>query len=425
MATLDILVIGDGGREHALVWKLAQSPHVGRLFAAPGNGGTEGLVTNVRISAENIDNLLGFARRQGIDLTIVGPEIPLAAGIVDIFHGAGLRIFGPTRRAAMLESSKAFARAFMDEAGIAGAAYRVFDDYQAARRYVRALPLDRGVVVKASGLAAGEGVLICDNVPMAEIALRDIMIERRFGHAGDEVVIEERLAGPELSVLAFTDGQTVVPMLPARDHKRVFAGDLGPNTGGMGAYAPPADVDATLLEEVGRTVLERAVHGMAARDLPYVGVLYAGLMLTDDGPRVLEFNCRFGDPETQAILPLLDGDLVEIMLACLDGTLAPDQVRRHPGAAVTVVMAASGYPGPYPKGLPIEGLDQVPEDVLLFHAGTRREHGRLYTTGGRVLAATGLGDDVAQAAQRAYAGIAPIRFSGAHYRDDIGRTATP
>ena len=416
---MKILIVGSGGREHALAWKLAQSPLVEEIFIAPGNAGTGLIGTNVPIAVEDVAGLVAFAREKGIGLTAVGPEIPLALGLVDAFQAAGLTVFGPTQAAAQLETSKAFAKAFMQEVGIPTAVSATFTDYQQAANY---LP-DGPVVVKASGLAAGKGVIVCDNRAEAEAALRQIMLDREFGPAGDEVIIEERLSGPEVSLLAFCDGQTAVPLPPARDHKRAYDGDLGPNTGGMGVYAPPPDVDAALIDHIMRTVIQPAVDGMARRGAPYVGVLYAGIMLTAVGPKVLEFNCRFGDPETQALLPLLDGDLAEILLACAAGRLTPEMVRVHSGACATVVMAAPGYPGPYPKGLPITGLEAVPEEVVVFHAGTHHADGQIVTSGGRVLCVSALGADLATAVSRAYAGVAAIHFDGAHYRTDIGREA--
>ncbi len=416
---MKILIVGSGGREHALAWKLAQSPLVEEIFIAPGNAGTGLIGTNVPIAVEDVAGLVAFAREKGIGLTAVGPEIPLALGLVDAFQAAGLTVFGPTQAAAQLETSKAFAKAFMQEEGIPTAVSATFTDYQQAANY---LP-DGPVVVKASGLAAGKGVIVCDNRAEAEAALRQIMLDREFGPAGDEVIIEERLSGPEVSLLAFCDGQTAVPLPPARDHKRAYDGDLGPNTGGMGVYAPPPDVDAALVDHIMRTVIQTAVDGMARRGAPYVGVLYAGIMLTAVGPKVLEFNCRFGDPETQALLPLLDGDLAEILLACAAGRLTPEMVRVHSGACATVVMAAPGYPGTYPKGLPITGLEAVPEEVVVFHAGTHHADGQIVTSGGRVLCVSALGADLATAVSRAYAGVAAIHFDGAHYRTDIGREA--
>lgn len=418
---LTILVIGSGGREHALVWALSRSPQVGQIYAAPGNAGTAVSAHNIPIPSDDVAGLVEFASEKRVDLTVVGPEAPLAAGIVDHFQAAGLTVFGPTRAAAQLESSKAFAKTFMRDQGIPTADYAIFDDFAAARAYVE--QQSGPIVVKASGLAAGKGVLMCADRAEALAALQLAMQERAFGDAGNSVVIEKWLEGPELSLLAFSDGRTVVPMLPARDHKRAYDNDEGPNTGGMGVYAPPPDVDEKVIAEIMRTVLEPAVQGMAKRGTPYVGVLYAGIMLTADGPQVLEFNCRFGDPETQVILPMLDSDLVEIMRACIAGRLSPEMVKVKPGACAAVVMAAPGYPGSYPKGLPISGLDEVPDDVLVFHAGTAQREGQTVTSGGRVLAVSAVGVDLATAVASAYTGVSRIHFNGGHYRTDIGRGA--
>lgn len=423
MKTLNILVIGSGGREHALVWKLAQSPLAGKIYAAPGNAGTTQVAVNVAISANDSAALRDFALANEIGLTVVGPEDPLADGIVNLFQVAGLRVFGPTQAAAQLEASKAFSKQFMKVMRIPSADYAIFTSCEAAMDYLRSMP-ERSVVVKASGLAAGKGVIVCDAIADAEAAVRDIMVRRHFGDAGDVIVIEERLRGPEASLLAFTDGKTIRPMVPARDHKRAFEGDMGPNTGGMGVYAPPPDVDASLVEHITRTVLQPTVDGMAARGTPYVGVLYAGVMLTDKGPQVLEFNCRFGDPETQAILPLLDGDLVEIMLACVEGRLDEVEVKVHDGACATVVLASPGYPAKYPKGLLIKGIDIAEEldQVKVFHAGTALSAtGALVTNGGRVLAVSAYGDSLSEAVALAYAGVSRIEFDGMQFRNDIGR----
>jgi phosphoribosylamine--glycine ligase len=420
---LNVLVIGSGGREHALVWKLGQSTQVARLFVAPGNAGTAVSATNIPIAAEDVDGLLQFARDNGIGLTVVGPEVPLALGIVDAFQAAGLPIFGPTQAAAQLESSKAFAKSFMAEMGIPTAQAVTFTKYETARDYLKATAMADGIVIKASGLAAGKGVVVCDDLNQAEAALQAMMLDRAFGEAGHEVVIEERLRGPEVSLLAFCDGQTAVPMLPARDYKRAYDHDEGPNTGGMGAYAPPTDVDEALVARIMQTVIEPAVVGLAARGMPYVGVLYAGLMLTASGPQVLEFNCRFGDPETQVILPMLDSDLAEIMLACIEGRLNPELVQRREGACATIVMAAPGYPGSYPNGLSISGLERAAAqpNVTVFHAGTTLAGRQTVTNGGRVLAVSAWGDGLEIAVAQAYTAVAEIQFEGAHYRKDIGR----
>lgn len=422
MSSRTILLIGSGGREHALAWKLAQSAHVGQVWVAPGNGGTDGggAMRNVALDAADGPALLAFAQQHAVDLTVVGPEAPLAAGIVDLFQAAGLRIFGPTQAAAQLESSKAFAKDFMWETGIPTAGYAIFDDYEAALAYVR--QVERPLVVKASGLAAGKGVIICDDMLHAEQAVFDMLRARVFGEAGDLIVIEERLTGPEASLLAFCDGVTVAPMLPAQDHKRVGDGDRGPNTGGMGAYAPAPRLTPALVDEAVRTVLQPAVDGLAAQGTPFVGVLYAGLMLTPAGLRVLEFNVRFGDPETQVILPLLENDLLEVLDACLEGRLAGCNLRWNTGAAVTVVAAARGYPGAYPKGDLISGVDAANAlpSVRVFQAGTVRQDERLLTHGGRVLAVTGTGANFDEARRRAYAGMGQIHFTGMHFRRDIG-----
>lgn len=421
MRKLSILVVGSGGREHALVWKLRQSPHVTDLFVAPGNAGTAQIATNVPIGEGNVDALLQFARKHRVGLTVVGPEETLAAGIVDVFSMAGLQIFGPTRRAAQLESSKVFAKEFMMEEKIAMPAFAVFSDYKAARMHVANQPT--GVVIKASGLARGKGVMVCDNPEDAKAILYSIMVERQFGTAGEQVVIEERLEGQEASLLAFTDGKTVVPMMAVRDYKRAYDEDHGPNTSGMGAYGPPHYMTDALVQELTRSILRKTIKGMSTRRTPYVGVLYAGLMLTSQGTKVLEFNCRLGDPETQVILPMLEGDLAEIMLACVEGQLSADMMRTRAGACTSVVLASDGYPDHYFKGLPITGIESAAaeKDVIVFHAGTQLQNNQLLTNGGRVLTVTGLGKDVEAATERAYAGIQHIHFEGAQYRKDIGK----
>lgn len=421
MSGLKVLVIGSGGREHALAWKLAQSDVVEEVLVAPGNAGTAVSFTNVPIADGDLDGLLAFAQENAIGLTVVGPEVPLANGIVDKFQAAGLTIFGPTQAAAQLESSKAFAKAFMAEHGVPTAKAAVFTEYEAAKAALPDFVSADGVVIKASGLAAGKGVIVCDDLAQAETALQEIMQDKSFGTAGDEVLVEERMSGPELSLLVLTDGETAVPLLPSRDHKRAYDNDQGPNTGGMGAYGPPADVDQTLVDEIMTTIVEPTIRGMAAQGTPYVGVLYAGLMLTDAGPKVIEFNCRFGDPETQVVLPMLDGDLAEIMLACINGRLDANLIKQHSGACVTVVLAAPGYPSSYPKGLPISGLDAVPGDNIVFHAGTKLADDQVVTSGGRVLAVTARGADLKTAVAQAYAGVETIQFENAHYRTDIGR----
>ena len=427
MASYTVLVIGRGGREHALAWKLAQSPRVARVWVAPGNGGTAlagGKVASVDLQEGDFASLIDFARQNGVTLTIVGPEAPLADGIVDAFQAAGLRCFGPSKAAAQIEASKAFAKDFMARHGIPTARHATFTDFDRALDHLR--QVDYPVVLKASGLAAGKGVILPASLAEAEAALRQIIVAREFGAAGDIVVIEERLAGPEASVLAWSDGRTVALMPAAQDHKRVFDGDQGPNTGGMGAYAPAPLMTPVLLDEVRRTVLQPAIDGLAAEGMPYVGVLYAGMMITPDGPKTLEFNCRLGDPETQVILPLLASDVVDVIEACLTGQLADLDVRWRDRAAATVVAASEGYPGGYLKGREISGVAEaeVLPGAAVFHAGTRLDNaGRLLTDGGRVLAVTGVGDDLPAALGRAYDGIERVRFEGMHYRCDIGARA--
>lgn len=420
-----VLIIGSGGREHALAWKVAQSPRVSLLFVAPGNAGTEALaggqratVRNVPIPAEDSHALVGFAREHGVDLTIVGPEAPLAAGLADDLRAAGLRVFGPSKAAAEIESSKVFAKAFMARHGIPTARYAAFTDFDEAVGHLR--KVDYPVVIKASGLAAGKGVILPDCADDAETALRQIMLDREFGAAGDAVVIEERLTGEEVSLLAFADGLIVRPMPPAQDHKRLLDGDLGPNTGGMGAYAPAPVCPPLLVEALTRAFLQPAIDGLRAEGRPFVGVLYAGLILTPAGPRSLEFNCRFGDPETQALLPLLESDLLEIAEACVEGRLAEVEVCWKPGAAACVVVASEGYPGKYPIGREIQGLDARPENAVVFHAGTKRDGDRVVTAGGRVLGVTGWGRNVEAALQRAYQALDGVRFEGMQWRQDIG-----
>jgi phosphoribosylamine--glycine ligase len=426
-----VLVVGSGGREHTLAWALARSPQVEQIFVAPGNAGTQWVAspdatgiqpraasTNVPIAADDIGSLIAFAREQKIDLTVIGPELPLSLGIVDAFALAKLRAFGPVKDAAQLEWSKGFAKAFMRANGIPTAEYESFTDFDAASAYVRGF--GKPVVVKADGLAAGKGVVVCDTPEEALAALHRILVASEFGEAGRRVIVEERLEGDELSVLAFSDGENIEMMPFSRDHKRIFDGDEGPNTGGMGAYAPVPGIDFDTIRVI-HDVLRRTVTRLPKRiGSPYVGVLYAGLILTADGPKVLEFNCRFGDPETQAILPLLDADFYEILSACVDRQL--DEVGSHwrRGACATVVLASPGYPGDYPKGLPISGLDSRSDDVVVFHAGTALKDEQVVTAGGRVLSVSGYGSDLPTALQRAYAHIEHIRFEGMHYRRDIG-----
>lgn len=420
---MKIFLVGSGGREHAIAWKLTQSERVAKVYIAPGNGGTARLAKaeNVAIAIDDLTRLRDFAQEKAIDLTVVGPEAPLVAGLVDLFANAGLTVFGPCQAAARLEGSKAFAKEFMRQHHIPTGGAATFADFEEAMDYLHSL--SELPVIKASGLAAGKGVILPETMAEAAETLRTIMVEKRFGHAGDTVLIEERLVGSELSVLAFCDGKTFHIMPPAQDHKRLLDGDRGPNTGGMGAFSPSALVTPELLTQVGRDVLRPTLEGMAAAGTPYVGVLYAGLMLTHDGPKVLEFNCRFGDPETQVVLPRLDGDLAEILLTCCQGTLDQVAPRWSDESAVTVVMASGGYPDTYRKGLIMTGIEAAEANgCTVFHAGTTLHDGQLVTDGGRVLAVTALGDDMDTAVEKAYRGISAIRFEGAVYRRDIGRT---
>ncbi|MBZ0292904.1 MAG: phosphoribosylamine--glycine ligase, partial [Anaerolineae bacterium] len=386
-----VLVVGSGGREHAIAWALRRSPQVRQIYVAPGNAGTANIATNVDIPADDIAGLATFAQANGVTFVVVGPEVSLAAGLVDAMIALSIPAFGPTRAAAQLEASKAFAKDFMRRHHIPTGDYQTFTDYEEAADYVTAL--DKPVVIKADGLAAGKGVLICDDAAEAQDALQQILVDRAFGDSGDTVLVEERLAGPELSVLAFSDGNHIAVMPCARDHKRVYDDDQGPNTGGMGAFAPAPGIPASLLTEIRETVLQPTIDGMAAEGTPYVGVLYAGLMLTDAGPKVLEFNCRFGDPETQVILPLLATDLMDIFIACVENSLNELNIQWHDEACATIVLASPGYPGSYPKGLPICGLDQLEQhpEAIVFHAGTAQQGDQVVTAGGRVLAVSATG----------------------------------
>ena len=423
---MNVLLLGNGGREHAIARQLVESPQLDRLFVAPGNGGTATLpkTANVPLSLGHMDALVDFARQNDVALTVVGPEAPLVDGVVDRFQAAGLRIFGPTQAAAQLEGSKAFSKAFMQRHGIPTGRAETFTDFDAAMRYLR--QLDAVPVVKASGLAAGKGVILPTNMVDAAQAVGSMLVHRRFDTASDTILIEERLTGPEVSVLAFCDGRTVRVMPPAQDHKRLMDGDQGPNTGGMGAFAPSPLLTPDLLAAIEETVLQPTLAGMAAEGMPYVGVLYAGLMLTPDGPKVLEFNCRFGDPETQVLVPLLASDLLEIFVACVEGKLGAITPRWRKQAAVTVVMASQGYPNDPVVGVEITGIEEATAaGCTVYHAGTKVKEGRLLTAGGRVLAVTALGATVEQAAGRAYEGVAKIKFNNALYRNDIGRPLPP
>ncbi len=427
---LKVLVIGGGGREHALVWKLAQSRQVSRIFCAPGNAGIASLAECVPIAITDSEGLLAFATENGIDLTVVGPEIPLIAGIVDLFEQRGLRIFGPAGEPAQLEGSKAYAKGVMLRYNIPTAHFAVFASQDAASYYLKShfeSHAEAPLVVKADGEAAGKGVFICRTNADGQNALHQIMGEKVFGASGDAVIIEEFLEGEEASLMAFTDGTTIVPMLAVQDHKRALDNDEGPNTGGMGCYAPVPAVTPALYQQAVDQILRPAIDAIRESGIPYKGVLYAGIMIGRDGSlKTLEFNCRFGDPETQVVLPLLETDLVDILLGVTDAHLDEVDVRWKPQSGVCVVLASGGYPNAYPTGLPIAGLEQVSHlsDVVAFHAGTKfDEEGRIVTNGGRVLGVTALGDDFTQARARAYAAVKNISFDHMHYRTDIGHRA--
>jgi phosphoribosylamine--glycine ligase len=420
---MKILVIGSGGREHALIWKLSQSSEVDKIYCAPGSAGIAELAELVAIAPHHIDKLADFAAEQKIDLTVVGPELPLTLGISDLFESRGLKIFGPNRDAAQLEGSKAFAKKIMTENSIPTAAAGIFSDAQSARRYLDQNPAP--YVVKADGLAAGKGVLICASREEALSAIDEIIVKKAFGQAGDKVVIEECLQGEEASFMVLTDGDHVLPLPSSQDHKRVFDNDQGPNTGGMGAYSPAPVVTQTVEDRVLREVVTPLMAGLKRQGIVYRGVIYVGLMLTNTGPKVLEFNARFGDPECQVIMMRLKSDLVPLLQATVNGTLRTVRPEWYPDPAVCVVLSAGGYPGSYETGKEIRGLEKLRDwrEGFVFHAGTSKESGRWQTSGGRVLGVTARGHDLAAAVQEVYRGVTAISWDGMHYRRDIARRA--
>ena len=423
-----ILVIGGGGREHALVWKLAQSRRAPKIYCAPGNAGIAREAECINLRSNDLDGLANFAATESIDLTVVGPEAPLIAGIVDRFEARGLPIFGPSTDPARIEGSKIFAKDLMVEYGIPTARYWQCDTPEEAHERIRDLfTYERlsGIVIKADGIAAGKGVIVATDAEEAHAAVDLMMVQRAFGDAGDRVLIEERLKGEEASIMAFTDGETVVAMPPSQDHKRVFDNDQGPNTGGMGAYTPVPILPSDIVERAVETILLPAVTAIRDLGIPYKGVLYAGIMVTEEGLKTLEFNCRFGDPETQVILPLLETDLIDVMEAVVNSDLESAKVEWRDEAAVCVAATSAGYPGEYLTGKPIDGLDRAyaEDDVFVFHAGSREEEGQILTDGGRVLGVTGVGRTLPEAAARAYVGIGHITFEGMHYRRDIAARA--
>ena len=423
MAGKKVLVVGSGGREHALCWKLAQSESVDTVFCAPGNGGIGLHARCVDISASDIDALADFAEREGVDLTVVGPEDPLARGIVDHFRSRGLRIFGPGKEAAAIEASKVFTKELLSKAGIPTGAFKVFTDPREAMEYVEKVGVP--VAIKADGLAAGKGVILAHTLEEARDAVSLIMEKRAFGAAGERLIVEEFLTGEEASFMAITDGKTVLPLATSQDHKAVFDGDKGPNTGGMGAYSPAPVVTPNLFDEIMETIIRPTVAAMEEAGRPYQGVLYGGLIIEKNRPRVLEYNCRFGDPECQPLMMRMKSDLFQLIDAAVDGRLDEVEVEWDQRAAVCVVLASKGYPGSYEKGKRIYGLEDVKkmEDVMVFHAGTRLENGHFYTNGGRVLGVTALGETIVEAIERAYEAVARISFDGMHYRHDIGKKA--
>ncbi|HEY7755491.1 MAG TPA: phosphoribosylamine--glycine ligase [Actinomycetota bacterium] len=418
-----VLVVGGGGREHALVWRLARDPGIDRILSAPGNAGIAGLAECVAVRADDVPGIVDLVERERVDLTVVGPEGPLVAGLADALDAAGRPVFGPTRAAARLEGSKSWARALCDRHGIPAARSRAVTSLPEGLDALEAF--EPPYVVKADGLAAGKGVVIAEDRERAGAALAAALRDRAFGDAGATVLIEEFLTGREVSAFALSDGRSVLPIGFAQDFKRVGDGDVGPNTGGMGAYSPVPFVDEAVAAAIVRDVLERTVEAMAAEGTPYRGVVYAGLMLTDDGPKVLEFNARFGDPETQVVVPRLEADLAELLVACADGTLGDHRAEVGPRACVTVVLASGGYPGDHATGVAIDGLGDAAsvDGALVFHAGTAERRGRVVTAGGRVLSVGALGDDLAQARTRAYEACSRISFEGMHYRSDIAAEA--
>jgi phosphoribosylamine--glycine ligase len=419
LSGMKILIIGGGGREHAIAWRLSKDSCKPELYCAPGNAGTDSIAENLPISAEDIDSLTQWAICNKPDLTVVGPEVPLCLGITDIFEAEGLRVFGPCREAAKIEGSKRFSKEVMAAAGVPTARSLSFDNPDKAIDALESFGLP--VVIKADGLAAGKGVIIAETKDKAVATIQSMLIDSQFGEAGAEVLIEEFLKGEEASILALIDGENALILPSSQDHKRAYDNDEGPNTGGMGAYSPAPVVTDELIPIIKESVIMPVIREMKKRGCPYKGVLYAGLMINEKGMNVLEFNARFGDPETEAVLPRIDGDIIPALEACIDGTLNDDLISVRKEAAVTIVMASEGYPGSYPKGIRITGLDQAAEieGCTVFNAGTKIENGKVVTSGGRVLSVTAIGTDLKDAVEHAYQAVAKIDFKGAHYRKDI------
>lgn len=414
---MKILVVGGGGREHAIIWKLRQNENIKEIHCAPGNGGISDIATCVPINATDIEALVEYAQNEKFDLVIVAPDDPLYMGLVDKLTENGIRAFGPTKLAAEIEGSKVYAKELMKKYGIPTAQYEVFEDYQNALLYVQNCNIP--IVIKADGLALGKGVIICNTRKEAEQALKLIMIDKQFGDAGNRVVIEEFIEGPEVSVLSFCDGETILPMASAQDHKRAFDGDEGPNTGGMGTFSPSPKYTTEIQKKVEETIIQPTVEALKKEGRPFKGVIFFGLMLTKNGPKLLEYNARFGDPEAQVVLPRLNNDLLEIIQACIDGNLCDIELEWEERSAVCVVMASGGYPGSYKKGELIKGLDKT-QNSIVFHAGTSKKDGHYYTNGGRVLGVTALGKDIKEARENAYSDVERINFNGAQFRTDIG-----
>ncbi|OQX56718.1 MAG: phosphoribosylamine--glycine ligase [Candidatus Cloacimonas sp. 4484_209] len=418
---MKILVVGGGGREHSLVWAINKSPLVDRIFCAPGNGGTLEMAENIDIKADDISSLLKFARQERIDLTVVGPEVPLVEGIVDVFNDEGLTVFGPSKQAAMIEGSKSLAKSLMKKGGVPQASFEVFNNMDDAISYLRNQHFP--IMIKANGLAAGKGAIAVSNPDEAEQTVKEIMLNKKFGSAGETIIIEEFLEGEEVSLLVLTDGENVLPFVPSQDHKQVYDNDKGPNTGGMGAYAPAPVLDKNDVENIVDRVVLPILFELKKEGIRYKGVLYSGLMITADGPRVLEFNCRFGDPESQAILPLLSSDLVEALLKTVHNELKDSYFEWKNKNAVCVILASGGYPIKYEKGKEIRGLEMLKdkENIVVFHAGTKMEAGKLLTSGGRVLGITGIGNSLSEAIKITYEAVGKVNFERMHYRRDIGK----
>ncbi|MFH1856183.1 MAG: phosphoribosylamine--glycine ligase [Candidatus Omnitrophota bacterium] len=417
---MKILIIGSGGREHALAWKIASSEKAKKIFILSGNGGTGAVGENLSLGDDSVDKIADFVSKENIDLTVVGPEAPLVAGITDEMQRRNLKIFGPSQKAAMLEGSKVFAKEVMAEYGIPTADFEIFDNADKAIHFIEKKNFQ--VVIKADGLAAGKGVVVCDTKKEAIEAIEEIMLKKKFGSAGSRVVIEEKLSGQEASILALCDGENVTVLAPSQDHKQIYDGDKGPNTGGMGAYSPTPVVNKEVFDYTVNNIIKKTVSGMRKKGIPYKGILYAGIMITSQGPKTLEFNVRFGDPETQAILPRMKSDLVDLILASSDGNLGGKEIEWENKSCVCVVMAAKGYPGSYEKGREITGIKEAEKlkDVFVFHAGTKNEKGKIITSGGRVMGVSALGENTKSAIARAYEGVSKIKFDGMYFRKDIG-----